>query len=112
MNRYWLVLLLAGCCEIGWVSGMKHATSVGEWTLTVLGIFISFFGLLYVSQALPVGTTYAVFTGIGAAGAVLAEAVFFNITLDAGKLALVIVLIIGIVGLKMTTATGVQEVEE
>jgi len=112
MNRNWLLLLAAGICEVGWVSGLKHASNAGEWALTALGILISFVGLIYCTRALPVGTAYAVFTGIGAAGTVLAESIFFNVELDAAKLALVIVLIIGIAGLKMTTDAKSQEVEE
>ncbi|MBB6671485.1 DMT family transporter [Cohnella nanjingensis] len=103
MNRYWLLLWVAGLSEIGWVSGLKHADNVWEWALTVLAIAFSFATLLYVSSALPVGTVYAVFTGIGAAGTVLGESIFFGVELDAGKLALVIILVIGIAGLKMTT---------
>ncbi|TFE29065.1 DMT family transporter [Cohnella luojiensis] len=112
MNRYWLLLWLAGLCEIGWVSGLKHATNAGEWALTAIGILLSFLGLIYSTRVLPVGTAYAVFTGIGAAGTVLAESIFFGVTLEAGKLALVIVMIIGIAGLKMTTKVATGEVEE
>lgn len=64
------------------------------------------------TRVLPVGTAYAVFTGIGAAGTVLAESIFFNVELDAGKLALVIVMIVGIAGLKVTSDTKAREVEE
>ncbi|QJD85167.1 DMT family transporter [Cohnella herbarum] len=112
MNRKWMLLLAAGLCEVGWVAGLKHASTVGEWALTALGIALSFIGLIYVTRVLPVGTAYAVFTGIGAAGTVLAESIFFNVELDAGKLALVIVMIIGIAGLKVTSDTKAREVEE
>lgn len=112
MNRYWLLLWAAALCEIGWVSGLKHASNTGEWILTAIGIILSFCGLIYSTRTLPVGTSYAVFTGIGAAGTVLAESIFFNVALDAGKLALVIVMVIGIAGLKMTTSAATREVEE
>lgn len=102
-NRYWFVLLFGGLCEIGWVSGLKHADSFWEWALTLVAITISFGAIGYATIALPVGTVYAVFTGIGAAGTVLVEAFVFGEELELGKLALVIVLIIGIVGLKLTT---------
>jgi paired small multidrug resistance pump len=108
-NRYWLLLALAGICEVGWVSGLKHASSAGEWALTAVGILLSFMGLIYATNKLPVGTAYAVFTGIGAAGAVLAEALFFQIPLNPSKIALVTVLIIGIAGLKMTTKAVKEE---
>ncbi|WP_342768249.1 DMT family transporter [Cohnella lupini] len=107
-----MLLWVAGVCEVGWVSGLKHATTPSEWILTGIGILLSFTGLLYASRFLPVGTVYAVFTGIGAAGTVLAESIFFGIPLEAGKLALVVVMIIGIAGLKMTTRIPAREVEE
>ncbi len=103
MNRSWLLLFAAGVCEVGWVSGLKHASNAGEWALTVVGIVLSFAGLLRATRDLPVGTVYAVFTGIGAAGAVLAESLFFGAEWNAVKLLLVAVLIVGIGGLKMTT---------
>ncbi|MBN2980584.1 MULTISPECIES: DMT family transporter [Cohnella] len=103
MNRYWLLLAAAGICEVGWVSGLKHADDWLTWGLTAAAIVLSFAALIVVSRKLPVGTTYAVFTGIGAAGTVLGESIFFGAELDPGKLALVIILIIGIAGLKLTT---------
>ncbi|MFC5401698.1 DMT family transporter [Cohnella soli] len=111
-NRFWLILLGAGLCEIGWVSGLKHADTVWEWALTALGIALSFAGLLTVSRVLEVGTTYAVFTGIGAAGTVLAETVIFGAELDGIKLVLVLVLIIGIGGLKKTAGHPRKEAEQ
>lgn len=42
MNRKWMLLLAAGLCEVGWVAGLKHASTVGEWALTALGIALSF----------------------------------------------------------------------
>ncbi|TVX96079.1 DMT family transporter [Cohnella terricola] len=112
MNRSWGLLIAAGVCEVGWVSGLKHASNAGEWVLTALGILLSFAGLIYVSRFLPVGTTYAVFTGIGAAGTVMAEFLFFSVPLNAGKLILVVVLIVGIAGLKITSEVEKKEARE
>lgn len=103
MNRYWLVLFGGGLCEIGWVSGLKNADSALEWALTAVALIVSFAAIAYAMSALPVGTVYAVFTGIGAAGTVFAEAIFFGMELKPGKAALIILLIIGIAGLKLTT---------
>ncbi|MBB6632540.1 DMT family transporter [Cohnella thailandensis] len=102
MNKYWLLLIVAGISEVGWVSGLKHANSWWTWALTAIVIFFSFYALILVTKVLPVGTTYAVFTGIGAAGTVLGESIFFGEPLSWGKLALVVVMIIGIAGLKIT----------
>ncbi|MFD0673589.1 DMT family transporter [Cohnella sp. GCM10027633] len=109
MNRYWFVLLFGGLCEIGWVSGLKHADAFGEWALTLVAIVVSFGAIAYAMSALPVGTVYAVFTGIGAAGTVFAEAIFFDLELKPDKVALVILLIIGIAGLKLTTPKPQEE---
>ncbi len=111
MNRYWMVLVLGGVTEIGWVSGLKHASTFAEWVLTAVAIVASFAAIGYAMSALPVGTVYAVFTGIGAAGTVFAESIFFDIELNPGKLALVIILILGIVGLKMTSPKTDKEAE-
>ncbi len=111
MNRYWMVLVLGGLTEIGWVSGLKHASTFAEWALTAAAIVISFAAIGYAMSALPVGTVYAVFTGIGAAGTVFAESIFFDIELNPGKLALVIILILGIVGLKMTSPKTDKEAQ-
>ncbi|CAM3689844.1 multidrug efflux SMR transporter [Cohnella lubricantis] len=103
MNRYWLLLVVAGLSEIGWVAGLKHANSWWTWLLTLATIAFSFWVMITVSRVLPVGTTYAVFTGIGAAGTVIGESVFFGVELNGAKLALIAVMIIGIAGLKLTT---------
>lgn len=103
MNRYWLLLVVAGLSEIGWVSGLKHANSWWTWLLTAATIAFSFWVMITVSRVLPVGTTYAVFTGIGAAGTVLGESVFFGVPLNGAKLVLIGVMIVGIIGLKLTT---------
>jgi len=104
MNRYWWLLTLAGICEVGWVSGLKHSNTAGEWALTAAAIVLSFWGLLAISKVLPVGTVYAVFTGIGAAGTVIAESLLFAAPFQLAKLLLILVLIAGIAGLKMTAA--------
>lgn len=106
MNRYWLLLAMAGLAEVGWVVGLKHASSAAEWLLTAIAIAVSFWGLIYVSNVLPVGTVYAVFTGIGAAGTVIAETLFFGMPFEPVKAILIVLLIVGIAGLKMTDGKG------
>ena len=109
MNRYWLLLALAGLCEVGWVSGLKHADTAFEWGLTAVAIALSFWGLLAASNKLPVGTVYAVFTGIGAAGTVLAESLIFGLPFSAAKFGLIALLIAGIAGLKWTSSAGTAD---
>lgn len=112
MGRYWLLLGLAGVCEVGWVAGLKHANEPLEWTLTAVAIALSFGGLLVASKVLPVGTAYAVFTGIGAAGTVLSEFLFFGVPFSTVKMVLVAVMVLGIAGLKMSTRHPAGETAE
>jgi len=109
MNRSWLLLLAAGICEVGWVSGLKHSSNAGEWALTALGILLSFAGLIRATGTLPVGTAYAVFTGIGAAGTVLAESIIFGVPLSVAKAILVAVMVVGIAGLKRSSNAPAKE---
>lgn len=103
MMKHWLLLIAAGVTEVGWVSGLKHAANWWEWGLTVVALGFSFWSLMEVTRVLPIGTAYAAFTGIGAAGTVMGEAVFYGGELNAAKVALVALMIVGIVGLKMTS---------
>jgi paired small multidrug resistance pump len=112
MARHWLLLVVAALSEVGWVSGLKHSDSAWTWTLTIVALIFSFYMLMYVSRVLPVGTAYAAFTGIGAAGTVLGESVFYGVPFSAGKLVLVAVLVCGIAGLKMTTGHSAGKKKE
>lgn len=113
MTKYWTLLIAAGVTEVGWVSGLKHASNWWEWLLTAVALAFSFWSLMEVTRVLPIGTAYAAFTGIGAAGTVIGEAVFFEGELNAAKLALVALMIVGIVGLKATSGPKTKsDVEE
>lgn len=104
MNRNWLFVLLAGLIEIGWVIGLKHSTSPLEWALTLVGIVTSFALVIKATSTLPVGTAYAVFTGIGTAGTVLIGAVLFGEPLSFVKVLLIATLMSGVIGLKLSTS--------
>ncbi|MGV2687114.1 QacE family quaternary ammonium compound efflux SMR transporter, partial [Clostridium perfringens] len=78
MNRNWLYVLLAGLVEIIWVMGLKHSSNTWEWLGTVAAITASFYLIIEAAKRLPVGTVYAVFTGIGTAGTVASEMLFFG----------------------------------
>lgn len=103
MNRNWMMVLIAGVFEVGWVAGLKHAGTVLEWVGTVIAIFVSFYLLILSSRMLPVGTVYAVFTGIGTGGTVLSEIIIFGEPVNITKLLLIGVLLCGVVGLKLIT---------
>lgn len=100
----WLYLFLAGLFEIGWVIGMKYSegfTKVVPSVFMVAAMGISFFCLTMAVRTLPLGTSYAVWTGIGAVGAMIAGIVLFGESASAARIACAALIIAGIAGLKM-----------
>ncbi|GGA41844.1 multidrug resistance protein YkkC [Kroppenstedtia guangzhouensis] len=110
MNRDWVKVLIAAFFEVMWVIGLKHAENVWSWLGTVVAIGISFYLMIMAGRTLPVGTVYAVFVGLGTVGTVFSEVVFFGEPLQLMKLLLILVLLVGVVGLKLVTEeTGESE---
>lgn len=103
MNLDWAKVFFAAFFEVFWVIGLKHADSFWTWAGTAISIFISFYVLIAAGRKLPVGTVYAVFVGLGTAGTVLADIIFFGEPFEVKKLILIIVLLIGVIGLKLVT---------
>ncbi len=100
----WFLLVIAGLLEIGWAIGLKYTDGFTRFwptagTLAALVLSVSLLGLA--TRTLPVGTAYAVWTGIGAAGTVIGGILLFNEPATAARLACVGVIIAGIVGLKL-----------
>lgn len=104
MNLYWFYVLLGSISEVAWVSGLKHASSSVEWLLTAGAVSFSFYLLIKVSDKLPVGTVYIVFTGLGTAGTVASEMLLYGEPLQPLKLLLIAILLSGVIGLKWITA--------
>ncbi|MGX1192163.1 MULTISPECIES: DMT family transporter [Metabacillus] len=100
MNKDWTKVFMAGFIEVIWVAGLKYSDSWLEWLGTIITICISFYLLISASKRLPVSTVYAVFTGLGAAGTVIAEILFFNEPFQLVKILLIAVLVCGVIGLK------------
>ena len=103
MNVEWTKVYIAAFFEIFWVIGLKHADGFWSWSGTVLAIIISFYLMIMAGRKLPVGTVYAVFVGMGTAGTVLSEILFFGEPLQLSKLVLIGVLLVGVIGLKLVT---------
>ena len=102
----WLVLFVAGLCEIGWAVGLKYThgfTRLGPSVLTVSAMVVSLILLGIALKTLPVGTGYAVWTGIGAVGTVMLGIYLFNEPATAARLACIGLILAGIVGLKLVT---------
>jgi quaternary ammonium compound-resistance protein SugE len=106
----WLYLVLAGCFEIGWPVGLKYG-----WTddglrarpLVVSVVCMAFSGLfLFLAQrSIPMGTAYAVWTGIGSVGAFIAGVLLFGEAATAARMVCVGLIVCGIVGLKVFSET-------
>jgi len=103
MNNNWLKVFVAAFFEVFWVIGLKHAYNVWTWIGTAIAIYLSFYLMIASSRKLPVSTVYAVFVGLGTAGTVLAEILFFNEPVKAMKLVLIVFLLAGVIGLKLVT---------
>ena len=112
MNSDWFKVIVAAFFEVFWVIGLKHADSFGDWAITVSAIVISFSGMIMAGRKLPVGTVYAVFVGLGTAGTVFSEILFFGEPFEAKKVLLVGVLLTGVIGLKLVTKDTASEGSE
>ena len=102
----WLELLIAGGMEVFWSTFMKLSEGFTRPLYTVLtigGMIVSFLFLAQATRVLPLGTAYAVWTGIGAVGAVIVGIVVFKEPVTALRMVFVVLLLTGIVGLKATS---------
>ena len=102
----WIFLCIAGLLEIFWAIGLKYSDGFSHfgWSVvTLVGTFASFYFLAQALKTLPVGTAYAIWTGIGAVGTAILGIVLFAESADLPRLACIGLIIAGIVGLKLTT---------
>jgi quaternary ammonium compound-resistance protein SugE len=102
----WLSLLLAGFLEIIWALGLKYShgfTRFWPSVVTVLAIAMSFALLGLSLKSVPFGTAYAIWTGIGAAGAVIAGIVLFGEAADWMRVGCLLLIVAGMIGLRLLT---------
>ena len=102
-----IALLVAGLLEVAWAIGLKYTegfTRPGPTTWTIAAMVASVALLGWAMKTLPVGTAYAVWTGIGAAGTVILGIVLFGEPATLVRLGCVGLIVAGIVGLKLVTA--------
>jgi quaternary ammonium compound-resistance protein SugE len=102
----WLLLGLAGLAEIGWVLGLKYSegfSRVGWSVFTVIALAVSMILLGWAVKTLPIGTAYAVWTGIGAVGAAIAGLLLFGESAAPVRLFFIALIVAGVVGLKFST---------
>jgi quaternary ammonium compound-resistance protein SugE len=100
----WWILIIAGFFETGWAIGMKYSDGFSKlWpsVFTAISMFISVVLLTYSLKVLPVGSAYAVWTGIGAVGTVILGILLLKEPYDIYRLFFIFLIIIGIVGLRI-----------
>jgi quaternary ammonium compound-resistance protein SugE len=103
----WFLLLIAGLLEVAWAAGLKMSDGFTRlWpSVFTLVTALGSFGLLAMAmRQLPLGTAYAVWTGIGAVGAFIFGIVAMGETLSAARVASAALIVLGLVGLKLTSA--------
>ena len=102
----WLLLLVAGLLEIVWAIGLKYSagfTRFGPSAITVAAMLASIVLLGVAMKQLPVGTSYAIWVGVGATGTAILGIVLFGESASPGRLASLTLIVAGIVGLRLAT---------
>lgn len=104
----WIILFFAGLFEIVWAVGLKYTdgfTRLWPSVLTVAAMIVSFALLSVAMKTLPLGTAYAIWTGIGAIGTVIIGIMLFGEAASALRLLCVLLIVSGIVGLKLVSSS-------
>lgn len=105
-DMHWMYLLIAGLFEISWAVGLKYShgfTRLLPSILTVAGMVASFYFLSLALKNLPLGTAYAIWTGIGTVGTVVLGIILFKEPVTAMRILCILLIISGITGLKVLT---------
>lgn len=100
----WLLLGVAGLLEVGWAVGLKYADGFSKplpSALTIAAMVASMWLLAQAARTLPIGTAYAVWTGIGAVGTALLGMLLFGEPRTVLRLTCIVLIVAGIVGLKL-----------
>ena len=101
----WLLLMVAGILEVSWLVAMKYADGFTKlWPTVIVFVLgtLSFYLISLCVKVIPVGTTYVVWTGIGAVGGAIVGMVLFNEPRDVLRLVSIALVVAGIVGLKVS----------
>lgn len=109
VNHYWVMLLIAAGLEILWAIGLKYTdgfTRLWPSIGTILAMAVSMYLLARAAEGLPIGTAYAVWTGIGAVGTAIVGMLILNESRDWVRLACIGLIILGVVGLKAFARGG------
>jgi len=107
----WLYLFIAGLFEIGWAVGLKYTagfTKLWPSVITIVTMILSFYFLSSAVKTIPIGTAYAIWTGIGAVGTAILGIFLFGESKEFIRLFFILLIVIGIVGLKIFSKVPVQ----
>jgi quaternary ammonium compound-resistance protein SugE len=105
----WVYLVVAGLFEVGWAIGLKYTegfTKLGPSVATIIGMIASFGLLSLALRTLPIGTAYAIWTGIGAVGTAVLGIVLFKEPADVARLVCIGLIVAGVIGLKLVTPSN------
>jgi quaternary ammonium compound-resistance protein SugE len=108
LKMSWVFLFIAGLLEVCWAIGLKYTagfTRLIPSILTIAAITGSMYLLARATETIPIGTAYAVWVGIGAAGAAILGMILFREPASSGKLIFLFLLIVSIIGIKLTSET-------
>ncbi len=100
----WVLLTIAGCFECGWAIGLKYTEGFSRlWpsVFTIAAMIVSFQLLSLSMKSIPVGTAYAVWTGIGAVGVALLGMVLFGESRDFMRILCILLIVSGVIGLRV-----------
>ncbi len=100
----WIILIVAGLFETGWAIGLKYSdgfTKLVPSVLTAVSMVISVYMLSIALKEIPIGTGYAVWTGIGAVGTAVLGMILFDESRDVARIICIMLIVAGIIGLKI-----------
>lgn len=103
----WIYLLIAGLFEVAWTVGMKLSDGFSNLTisiLTIIGMVASFYFLALALKNIPLGTAYAIWTGIGTLGTVILGILLFKEPINVARIVCIMFILSGITGLKLLSA--------
>jgi quaternary ammonium compound-resistance protein SugE len=107
ISMEWILLIIAGLFETGWAIGLKYSNGLTRFypvVFTVITLILSMYLLEKALRTLPVGTAYAVWTGIGIIGTTVLGIFLFNESMNITRIFFIGLIVIGIGGLKLVSA--------
>lgn len=107
----WVYLFIASVCEIGWAIGLKYSegfTKLVPSVFTTIGMIATYYFLALALKTIPVGTGYAIWTGIGAVGTAILGMILFNESKDLFRIISIGLIVTGIIGLKIFSSETMQ----